>query len=86
MPRLHLLNTTFFKFLKISGVHPRHCVGVIVFGQVLFAFGRVMNERAFTFLACLVAMTFMAQRLKHIVKECVLPYVSPRKYVVNVYG
>jgi hypothetical protein len=31
-------------------------------------------------------MAFMAQALKDVVKECVFAYVSPREYVVYVYG
>jgi hypothetical protein len=45
-----------------------------------------VNEYSFAFLPCLVAVALMTEALKDVVKKSVLPYVSPREYVVNVYG
>lgn len=53
-------------------------------GQLLNFIGRVEQKHPLFFLARLVAMTLRAQALKDVVQECVLPYLSPREYMVNV--
>jgi hypothetical protein len=57
-----------------------------VFGQLLDLIGRKEQINPAPFLARLVAMALRAKALENVVQECVLPYLSPRKNMVNVLG
>jgi hypothetical protein len=48
--------------------------------------GRKEQINPASFLACLIAMALRAKALEDVVQECVLPYLSPRKNMVNVLG
>jgi hypothetical protein len=61
-----------------------HGIVVVTLSEVFYSVLCVMLKDAFAFLCCLVAMALMTQALKDVMQECLLAYLSPREYMVNV--